>query len=104
MTEFVFLKPAVPIAADHPLFNAEVEERIAALGLPEKFAWVYRLAIDEDKAPEPVKVQAKGAIADYDVLIRMEMIKAHEALKADLLMMQARKRSFLDIANEHLLG
>ena len=102
MTDFVFLKSAAPIAADHPLFNAEVEERIAALCLPEKFAWVYRLAIDEDKASEPVKAQAKGAIADFDVLVRMEMIKAQEALKADLVMMQSRKRSFLDIANEHL--
>ena len=104
MTDFVFLKPAAPIAADHALFNQEVEERIAALCLPEKYAWIYRLAIDEDKAPEPVKVQAKGAIADFDVLIKMECLKAQEALKTELMMMQARKRSFLDIANEHLLG
>lgn len=104
MTDFVFLKPAVPIAAEHPLFSQEVEERIAALGLPDKYAWIYRLAIDEDKAPEPVKAQVKGAITDFDVLIKMECLKAQEALKIELLMMQARKRSFLDIASEHLLG
>jgi hypothetical protein len=101
MTDFVYLKPAAAISPEHPLFNLEAEIRIAALQLPEKFAWIYRLSIADDKVNESVKLEAKGAISDYEILMNAEMEKAKELVKTELIELQARKKTFLEIANSH---
>jgi hypothetical protein len=101
MADFVYLKPAAAISAEHPLFNLEAEIRIAALQLPEKYAWIYRLSIADDKVPELAKAQAKGAIADCDILLASELEKAKELVKVELIELQAKKKSFLEIAAEH---
>jgi hypothetical protein len=101
MADFVYLKPAAAISPEHPLFNLEAEIRIAALQLPEKFAWIYRLSIAEDKVPESVKEAAKGTILDYETLMNAEMEKAKELLKVELVELQARKKTFLEIASSH---
>jgi len=101
MADFQLLKPANPISPVHPLYNPETEIRIASLQLPEKFAWIYRLTVCDDKVVDSVKTDIKAIIAEYDVLLKIEQEKAKEILSNELIELQAKKKSFLDIANEH---
>ena len=102
MAEFTFLKPALPLSADHVLFNQEVEERVLSLQLPDKYAWIFRLAIADEKANDEAKAVTRAIIVDYDANIKNELFKAQELLKTELIIMQSKKKSFLDIAQEHL--
>lgn len=101
MADFQLLKPANPISPAHALYNPEIEIRIASLQLPEKFAWIYRLTVIDDKVADSVKTDIKAIIAEYDVLLKIEQEKAKEILSNELIELQAKKKSFLDIANEH---
>jgi hypothetical protein len=101
MADFQLLKPAQAISSGHALFNADCEIRIATLQLPEKFAWIYRLTVCDDKLPDSTKADIKAIIAEYDSNLKIELEKAKEALSNELVELQAKKKTFLDIANEH---
>jgi hypothetical protein len=101
MADFKLLKPAQPIPCTHPLYNVETEIKIDFLGLPEKFAWIYRLTVCDDKITDSIKTDIKAIIAEYDLLLKIEQDRAKEILSNELIELQAKKKTFLEIANEH---
>ena len=101
MADFVVLKPAAAISADHPLFNLEAELRIAALSLPDKQAWILRLAIAGEAVPDSAKAVATAIIASHNDLLLQESQKAFDILKQELIDMDARRKSFLEHALQH---
>lgn len=96
MADFIILKPAASIGAEHPMFNLEAEVRIAALGLPERQAWILRLAVANESVPEPAKAVAAAIIASHNDLLLQETARAFETLKQELTEMDARRKSFLE--------
>jgi hypothetical protein len=101
MCDFVILKQAAAIGPEHPLFNMEAELRIAALALPDKQAWILRLAIAGESVPDSAKAVATAIIASNNDVLLQETQRAYDVLKQELIDMDARRKSFLEHAMQH---